>query len=187
MFLITIREVLIGIATGLRFLFFWAYVSQPPLCEQASASFLSMHSGNWLRWGLTGSLLRMSTLVASVVILILQSLWRTSKHLNKFGPVYFIDSGVEITASSIFIVKLILNVMIVEARCRRQTLWQYSATMLSIFINMGIAIGQVIQCKLFTKEHAQRIVCLLVICLTKSDSPIRFSVASYSPLSSTSS
>ncbi|KAH9982448.1 hypothetical protein BGW80DRAFT_1263354 [Lactifluus volemus] len=125
MFLITIREVLIGIATGLRFLFFWAYASEPPLCEQASASFLSMHSGNWLHWGLTGSLLRMSTL-----------------GLQSPGPVYFIDSGVEIIASSIFIVKLILNVMIVEERCRRQTLWQYLATMLALFVNMGIAIGK---------------------------------------------
>jgi hypothetical protein len=179
-FLTTIREVLIGIATGLRFLFFWAYVSQPPLCEQASASFLTMHSGNWLRWGLTGSLLRMSTLVASVAVLILQSLWRTSKDLNeskdldRFGAVYFIDSGVEITASSIFIVKLILNVMIVEARCRRQTLWQYLATMLALFINMGIAIGQVVVCKSFTKEHARRIVCLLVLCLTVKFSDMVF-------------
>jgi hypothetical protein len=164
MFLITIREVLIGIATGLRFLFFWAYASQPPLCEQASASFLSMHSGNWLHWGLTGSLLRMSTLGASIVILILQSLWRTSKQLDRPGPVYFIDSGVEITASSIFIVKLILNVMIVEERCRRQTLWQYLATMLALFVNMGIAIGQVVECKSFTKGHGRQIVCLLVLC-----------------------
>jgi drug/metabolite transporter superfamily protein YnfA len=150
---------LVSVATGLRFLFFWAYVSQPPLCEQGSASFLSMHSGSWLHWGWTGSLLRWSTLSASLMILILQSLWRTAKHFHKFGPVYDIDGALEITASAIYMVKLLLNAMIVEAPCRRQTLWQYSTTMLALFINMGIGVGNLIECKPFPQEHVRRIVC----------------------------
>jgi len=140
-------------------LFFWAYVSQPPLCEQGSASFLSIHSGNWLHWGLTGSLLRWSTLLASLMILILQSIWRTTGSLHKFGPVYDVDGAIEITASAIYMVKLLLNAMLVEPQCRRETLWQYSTAMFALFINMGIGVGNLIECKSFPQEHAGRIVC----------------------------
>lgn len=151
-FFLIFSGALISVATGLRFLFFWAYVSQPPLCEQGSASFLSMHSGSWLHWGWTGSFLRWSTLAASLMILILQSFWRTARHLRKFGPVYDIDSAIEITASAIYMVKLLLNAMIVEAPCRRQTLWQYSTAMLALFINMGIGVGNLIECKPFPRS-----------------------------------
>lgn len=140
--LMIIREVLYSIASGLRFLFYWVFVSQPPLCEQDSARLLGIHSGSWLRWGLTGSFLRWTTLAASLSVSVLQALWRTVHPLHEFGPVYDIEGAVEITISAIFIVKLLLNVLVVEVPSRRrQTLWQYSSVLSALLINMGIGIG----------------------------------------------
>ena len=148
----TVREALCSIASGLRFLYFWAFVSQAPLCEQGLNSFLPMHSGRWLHWGLTGTVLRWSTLVASVAIFVLQALWRLVHSLRRFGPVYEVESAFEITASGIFIIKLILNASIVEESCRRQTLWQYSTAFFALVINSGIGIGNLLHCKLFPQN-----------------------------------
>lgn len=148
----TIRESLSSIASGLRFLYFWAFVSQAPLCEQGLISFLPMHSGSWLHWGLTGTVLRWSTLVASVSIFVLQALWRLVPALRRFGPVYDVESAFEITASGVYIIKLILNTLIVEESCRRQTLWQYSTAFFALIINAGIGIGNLLGCKLFLRN-----------------------------------
>ena len=148
------REALSSIASGLRFLYFWAFVAQAPLCEQSSASFLRLHSGSWLHWGLTGAVLRWSTLLASVSIFILQTLWRLVQSLRKFGPVYDVENAFEIMTSGVFIIKLILNAMIVEEPCRRQTLWQYSMALSALLINMGLGIGNLLDCKLFLQKYA---------------------------------
>ena len=145
----TVREALSSIASGLRFLYFWAFVSQAPLCEQG---LLPMHSGSWLHWGLTGTVLRWSTLVASVSIFVLQALWRLVHSLRKFGPVYDVETAFEITASGVYIIKLILNALIVEESCRRQTLWQYSTAFFALVINSGIGIGNLLLCKLFLQN-----------------------------------
>lgn len=150
--LTAIREVLYSIASGLRFLFYWVFVSRPPLCEQDSARFLSLHSGSWLRWGIMGSILRWTTLTASLSVLVLQALWRTVHRLHEFGPVYDIEGAVEITTSAIFIVKLFLNVLLVEVSSRRQTLWQYSSVLFALLINMGIGIGNLTHCELSSQE-----------------------------------
>jgi hypothetical protein len=144
------REVLYSISSGLRFLFYWVFVSQPPLCEQDSARFLSIHSGSWLRWGTTGSVLRWTTLAASLSVLVLQALWRTVHSIHEFGPVYDIEGAVEIITSAIFIVKLLLNVLLVEVSSRRQTLLQYSSVLSALLINMGIGIGNLAHCELST-------------------------------------
>lgn len=140
-------EVLYSIASGLRFLFFWVFVSQPPLCEQDSAPFLSIHSGSWQRWGITGSLLRWTTLAASFFILVFQILWRTVPLMHEFGPVYDIEGAVEITTSALFIVKLLLNVLLVEESSRRQTLWQYSSVFSALFLNTAIGVGNLMHCE----------------------------------------
>ncbi len=150
--LTTVREALSSIASGLRFLYFWAFVSQAPLCEQGSASFLRLHSGSWLHWGLTGTVLRWSTLVASVSIFVLQLLWRLADSLRRFGPVYDVENAFEITASGIYIIKLILNALIVEESCRRQTLWQYLTAFVALLINSGIGIGNLLHCELFLQK-----------------------------------
>jgi hypothetical protein len=147
-----VREVLSSIASSLRFLYFWAFVSQAPLCEQGLATFLPMHSGRWLHWGLIGTVLRWSTLVASLSIFVLQALWRLVHSLRRFGPVYDIESAFEITASGIYIIKLILNALIVDESCRRQTLWQYSTAFFALVINSGIGIGNLLDCKLFLQN-----------------------------------
>lgn len=147
-----IREVLYSISSGLRFLFYWVFVSQPPFCEQDSAPFLSIHSGSWQRWGITGSFLRWATLAASLSVLVFQVLWRTVPLMHDFGPVYDIDGAVEITTSAIFIVKLLLNVLLVEVSSRRQTLWQYTSVFSALSINMAIGIGNLMQCESSNQE-----------------------------------
>lgn len=147
-----IREVLYSISSGLRFLFYWVFVSQPPLCEQDSAPFLSVHSGSWQRWGITGSFLRWTTLAASLSVLVFQVLWRTVPLMHEFGPVYDIEGAVEITTSAIFIVKLLLNVLLVEVSSRRQTLWQYSSVFSALFINTAIGIGNLMHCESSDQE-----------------------------------
>jgi hypothetical protein len=111
-----------------------------------------MHSGSWLHWGLTGTVLRWSTLVASLSILVLQALWRLVPSLDRFGPVYDVESALEITASGIYIIKLILNALIVDESCQRQTLWQYSTAFFALVINAGIGIGNLLRCKLFLRN-----------------------------------
>ncbi|KAI9508802.1 hypothetical protein F5148DRAFT_1192760, partial [Russula earlei] len=142
--LVTAREVLTSVSFGLRFLYFWAFVSQPPLCEQGSGSFLRMHSGSWLHWGLTGTVLRWSTLLASLSIFVLQLVWRIARLRGGFGPVYSVESSLEIAASAIYMIKLFLNSTIVEADCRRETLWQYSTALLALFINLGVGLGNIL-------------------------------------------
>ncbi|KAH9985429.1 hypothetical protein BJV74DRAFT_575988 [Russula compacta] len=142
--LIIAREVLTSTAFGLRFLHFWAFVSQPPLCERGSGSFLRLHSGSWVHWGLTGAVLRWTTLLASLSILVLQVIWRTVNPLRRFGPVYNIDGVLEIAASGIYMIKLLLNAMIVQVHCRRETIWQYSATLFALLLNLGIGIGNLL-------------------------------------------
>jgi hypothetical protein len=150
--LITIREGLSSVSAGLRFLYFWAFVSQPPLCELGTDSFLRLHSGNWLHWGLTGRVLRWTTLTSSIAILVLQAVWRLMT--RQFGPVYNVESSLEISTSVVYIVKLFLNSLIVEQTCRRQTLWQYSATLFALLINLGVGIGNLLLCELFVSKSA---------------------------------
>jgi len=159
--LITAREALSSVAAGLRFLYFWAFVAQPPLCEQGSGSFLRLHSGSWLHWGLTGTVLRSSTFLASIAILVLQLLWRLVKSMRTLGPIYNVESGLEITASTIYIVKLLLNSTIVEPACRRETLWQYSTALFALFINLGVGIGNILYCE---SLFSYRSVCHLSLC-----------------------
>jgi hypothetical protein len=77
---------------------------------------------------------------------VLQLLWRIVKTLQ-FGPVYNVESALEITASGIYIIKLILNATIVEEPCRRQTLWQYTTAFVALLINLGIGVGNLLNCK----------------------------------------
>jgi hypothetical protein len=147
--LITVREVLSSVAACLRFLYFWAFVAQPPLCERGSGSFLRLHSGSWLHWGLTGTVLRSTTLLGSISILVLQILWRVVRSLREFGPVYNVESAFEISASVIYIVKLLLNSTIVEPACRRETLWQYSMALFALLINLGVGVGNLLSCEYF--------------------------------------
>jgi hypothetical protein len=143
--LFTVRESMLSVSAGLRFLYFWAFVSQPPLCELATDSFLRLHSGSWLHWGLTGRVLRWVTLLSSITILVLQAFWRLVT--KEPGPVYNVEGSLEISTSVIFIVKLFLNSLIVERTCRRETLWQYSTALFALLINLGVGIGNLIACE----------------------------------------
>ncbi len=153
--LMIIREILYSIASGLRSLFYWVYVSQPPLCEQDSAPFLRSHSGSWQHWGTVGSVLRWTTLAVSLLLPVLQALWRTVDVLHEFGPVYDIENAVEIILSAVFIIKLLLNVWIVELSSRRQTLWQYFSVLSALLIGMGVGIGNLTHCESSSQDSGQ--------------------------------
>lgn len=121
--LIVLRELSHSLSFGLRFLFFWAFVAEPPRGELPFVSvtdtrrpnFISLdsdeiiHSGSWVRWRLAGVLIKWLLLILVIAITTLQIIWRLVTALDDFGPVYFTDAGIQIGLSSVFILKLLYN------------------------------------------------------------------------------
>jgi len=75
--------------------------------------------------------------------------------LHEFGPVYDIENAVEIILSAVFIIKLLLNVWIVELSSRRQTLWQYFSVLSALLIGMGVGIGNLTHCESSSQDSGQ--------------------------------
>ncbi|EGO02379.1 hypothetical protein SERLA73DRAFT_71505 [Serpula lacrymans var. lacrymans S7.3] len=163
------REVFLAISVGLRFLFYWIFVaeaprgeSQPnPVPNRSWTDFLVIeakegcHSGSWDRWGLTGHILKLVLFAASIAILVLQILWRIVSSFHYYGPIYAADTSLELVASILFILKLILNTSISPVTPRWRTLREYSVPIVALFLNAGIAIGNLI-CFAFTESTLGR-------------------------------
>lgn len=123
--LIVLRELSHAMSFGLRFLFFWAFVAEPPRGElpfvpmtakdERRPNFISLdsdeiiHSGNWVRWRLVGILVKWALLALVISVLVLQILWRLVNALDNLGPIYFTDAGIQIGLSAAFILKLFNN------------------------------------------------------------------------------
>lgn len=80
---------------------------------------------------------------------ILQIIWRVSSNSdqNGFGTVYGAESAMEIIASAVLLMKLILNVSITSVAPRYNALWDYSAVIVALSINLGVGIGNVATCE----------------------------------------
>ncbi|KAI0051748.1 hypothetical protein FA95DRAFT_1675771 [Auriscalpium vulgare] len=151
------REVFFAVATGVRFMYFWAFVAQCPRGEMVlkrnsptgrrSLSALSfhsqrsLHSGDWQRWGIVGLVLQWVLMGIAVAIALLQILWRTLDSFHHQGPVYAVESALEIIASALLISKLLLNCMIAETPSRWGTFFQYSPIFVALIINAGLGSG----------------------------------------------
>jgi hypothetical protein len=154
--LIAAREILFAVSVGFRFFFYWIFVAEPPRGETvAIAPFDPItkllteekHSGAWGRWGITGILLKWTLLAITVSITVLQIIWRVVPSDNQLGPVYGAEAAMEIIASALFIIKLLLNTMITPVDPRSKTFRTYLPMIFALSINLGLGIGNVTTCK----------------------------------------
>lgn len=159
--LIILREVGHAFSFAFRFLFFWAFVSEPPrgelpflpMQDDRRPNFISLgseeiiHSGDWARWKSMGLIFKWVLLLLTLSIPVLQILWRLVNMFNMFGPIYVVESSIEIGLSAVFIMKLVINTFMSPLSPRLYTLRDYSPVILAISIGMGLAIGNLLCCK----------------------------------------
>lgn len=121
--LIVLRDLSHSFSFGLRFVFFWAFVSEPPrgelpfvsMTDNRRPNFISLdseeiiHSGNWARFRVLGVLVKWLLLAVIIGVVTLQILWRLVTALDDFGPVYFTDAGLQIGLSAVFMLKILYN------------------------------------------------------------------------------
>jgi hypothetical protein len=158
--LLIARELTLSMSIGIRFLFFWTFVLQPPRGEHrllskvdspdSKPSFLwlgsDIHSGSWARWGYAGGLLKYGLLLAVFTIPILQILWRVVADFSRIGPVYNADSSLEIAISALFVVKLFVNVWLSPLIPRWKTIRDYLPAFSALFIGLGVGVGNILCC-----------------------------------------
>ncbi|TCD66364.1 hypothetical protein EIP91_001413 [Steccherinum ochraceum] len=106
--LITTREIFLALSFGLRLLFFWFFVAQPPPGEKEPDNG-QLHNGSWEKWGLVGVFLKWALVLMCAAITLLQILYRTVAALSKFGPVYEVACTMEIVITACFMLKIFLN------------------------------------------------------------------------------
>ena len=157
--LTVVREIGFALSVGLRFFFFWLFVAEPPRGGKVKpvpydpetnlfvyAFKEPNHSGAWGHWGITGMILRWLLLAMTVVITILQMVWRLVSGNDFMGPVYTVESTLEIIASAIFILKLGLNTLITTTVPRSRTVRRYSTMIVALIFSIGLGIGNVTVC-----------------------------------------
>ncbi|KAG1783808.1 hypothetical protein EV702DRAFT_1190834 [Suillus placidus] len=152
--LITAREVLLALSLGLRVLFYWSYVSEPPIGEFLAPSFQdrwsnflilssqgNIHSGNWARWGVSGSYTKFALLATIPVITTLQIIWRVVQRYHNYGPVYAGDVTLEVVVSVLLFLKLLFNTVPTSSITRSHTFGEYGFPILALMLNIGISVG----------------------------------------------
>lgn len=63
------------------------------------------------------------------------------------GAIYGADATMEIVASALFILKLVLNASIIPSKPLLTVLRRYAAVIFALVINLGLGIGNVVTCK----------------------------------------
>ncbi|KAK0443806.1 hypothetical protein EV421DRAFT_1803432 [Armillaria borealis] len=148
------RELSLALSNGLRFMFFWMLVAErprgePPLTLQDRKAEYEpryrAHSASWQRWGYLGFILKWGLLALTVVIPIMQIIWRIFR--RHYGVVYTVESAMEIAASSLFILKLFFNAILSLASHSLVSPWwlrylSYLGPIVALLIGLGIGIGQ---------------------------------------------
>ncbi|KAF9229438.1 hypothetical protein BS17DRAFT_876945 [Gyrodon lividus] len=159
--IIKAREVLFALSTGLRFLFYWSYVAEPPrkvlpatlVPEGQGTSFLilesshEIHSGSWIRWGLPGTLLRSGLLVAIAAITALQIVWRIVPQFHRYSNVYATDTAFELLASVLLLLKLLLNTVTPNSpdSPHMHTFGECIAPISGLLINIALGVGSLLR------------------------------------------
>ncbi|KAI8995501.1 hypothetical protein BD414DRAFT_534664 [Trametes punicea] len=146
--LITAREVFYAFANGLRFLFYWGFVSTIPLGETMPEGTV-MHSGSWQRWGLSGTIVQWATLLLIALSTILQLVFRNVQAFEKIGPVYEAEGALEIIMSAVFMIKLFLNSWTrfsvgSTTPPSSKMLMQYAPVVVALLLSFWIAVGNVV-------------------------------------------
>lgn len=154
---ITAREILLALSIGLRFLFYWLYLSEPPIEEPRPHSFQdrwnnfltltsqdNIHSGNWARWGVSGSYAKVALLATIPAITALQIIWRVIQRYHIYGPVYAVNVTLEVVVSISLLLKLLFNTLPSSSIARSHTFGEYGFPILALIFNIGISFGNLI-------------------------------------------
>ncbi|KAH9946804.1 hypothetical protein B0H21DRAFT_383209 [Amylocystis lapponica] len=146
--LIMVREIGFSLAVGLRFLFLWGFVSEPPPGETPPAG-SRMHNGSWGRWGYMGIGLKWSTLTITIAVPVLQILFRDVTILHKLGPVYEVESTIEVVLSAVFILKLLLNSWVhmlanSDANPGKRVVVLYSPMIAALLLSLWVSVGDIL-------------------------------------------
>ncbi|KAJ2920242.1 hypothetical protein MD484_g5, partial [Candolleomyces efflorescens] len=142
---INAREALLALSIGAIFLFWWKFSGRRPFAIKPVGPFnFSMHCASWQRWGYIGFLLKWTSLVVCIVVLILQVIWRLAPKHHLYGSLYVATATLETTISIIFILKLFLNVYLCPASSKTQVLLDYVTPALALLINAGLGVGNLV-------------------------------------------
>jgi hypothetical protein len=147
------RDIFFSISVGIRFFFFWTFVAARPRAEpstqiQHSTSIFARHEGYhsaaWSRWAIPGMVLKWGLLSMTALILALQIAWRIK---GNGGPIYFAEATVEIVASVLFILKLLMNTWLSTTTPIITMLKYYASAIVVLMLGIGIAIGNLASCE----------------------------------------
>lgn len=155
------REVFFALSIALRYVSFWLFIAEPPrgelpllpLPDDRRPNFISLesqtelHSSSWRRYSYLGPFIQWKMFVAIVAVLVLQLLWRLISKFHTFGPIYFVEEGLQIALSTVFILKLFANAIMSPLTPRWKTLRDYSPMVLAILLGLGVAIGNIACCR----------------------------------------
>lgn len=153
---IVAREVGLGLSYGFLFLFVWKAVAQRPGSERRRSSKDSPqsqpHSASWTRWGLAGAGLKWFTLVLVVLIPLLQIVWRIVNSQRQYSSIYIAESTLEIVASTIFVLKIILNVLVSPSASWWPPFRTYLGLVLALVITAAMGIGNLVTCEFISSN-----------------------------------
>lgn len=141
------REVGLGLSYGFLYLFVWKAVAQCPDSERRKLGRQSQpHSASWARWGFVGTVLKWSTLLLIVLIPLLQIVWRIVDAQRRYGNIYIAESTLEIVASTIFILKICLNVLVSPSTSWWIPFKSYLGLVLGLIITAAMGVGNLVTC-----------------------------------------
>ena len=161
------QEICFALCIGFRFLFFWAFVAEPPLGELDLSSIPNrwkpnfvilessnkIHSASWRRWGPLGTLMQFGLLAMILALTVLQLLWRIDSIFSQFCLVYISEATLEILVACLFIIKVVTNVVLspLEPRCR--TFRNYLPMIVALLLSAGLGLGNIIICTFSFRSH----------------------------------
>lgn len=151
------REVFLSLSVAFLNLFFWTLVARCPRGEYVDKSNdlstgrsrkPSMHSASWNRWGLIGSILKWTSLAASLTAPLLQMVWRLMPGQRKYSSIYVAESTIQTSVTAVFILKFVLNIYISPLDNWWHAFRNYLVPITALVIGTGLGIGNLILCKL---------------------------------------
>ncbi|KAF9452639.1 hypothetical protein P691DRAFT_803760 [Macrolepiota fuliginosa MF-IS2] len=149
---IVAREVALGLSYGFLFLFVWMAVARCPDSERRNLARQSSqesnqsqpHSASWARWGFIGTILKWFTLLLVILIPLLQIVWRIVDSQRRYGSIYIAQSTLEVVTSTIFILKVVLNVLVSPSISWWIPLQLYFGLVLGLIIAAAVGVGNLI-------------------------------------------
>jgi hypothetical protein len=149
--IVNTREVGLSLALFFRYLFYWTFISErprgePPPPRNTSGNHSHWHSADWRRWGYIGFALRWTLLAGTISIPILEMIWRLA--VRRYDTVYMVSATIQIVSSSLFVLKLFLNIFLTPVSPWWRLLRYYLVPFTALLLNIGVTgIGNLISCK----------------------------------------